>query len=68
MVLASHEFLSVVRGRYVCKDIWTPVIDEELTIKKKDLNKQKQSGYDLSCYVRLGVQDTSRRLALRDKL
>ena len=44
MVLASHEFLSVVRGRYVCKDIWTPVIDEELTIRKEDLNEQNNQG------------------------
>ena len=68
MVLASYEFLSVVRGHHVYKDIWTPVIDEELAIKKEDLNEQKQSGCDLSYYVRLSTQDTSRRLALHDKL
>ena len=39
MALASYEFLLVVRGHHVYKDIWTPVIDEELTIKKEDLNE-----------------------------
>ena len=39
LATGSYEFLSVVRGHHVYKDIWTPVIDEQLTVKKEDSNE-----------------------------
>jgi len=44
MVSASFEFQSVVCGHHVYKDIWKPIIDEDLSVKKEDDNEH-------DCYV-----------------
>ena len=38
MALASYEFLSVVQGHHVYKDIWMPVIDDVLAAAAFELD------------------------------
>ena len=52
LATGSYEFLSVVRGHHVFKDIWTPVIDEQLTVKKEDSNKHDPVICPLCCSSR----------------
>ena len=35
---STYKWCSVVRGHHVYKEVWTPVLGEELAVKKKENN------------------------------
>jgi len=51
----TYEWHSVVRGHHVYKEVWTPVIGEELTVKK-----EKDNGYDRYAVSIIMNADTDR--------
>jgi len=42
--VSTYKWHSVIRGYHVYKEVWTPILNEELAVKKEEDN-----GYD--CYA-----------------
>ena len=53
MVVKSTELRYVIRGYYICKNIWIPELGEVLIYTMKKEEKNVHNGFACSTYLRV---------------